>query len=221
MLIDNKFELGIPTHIMFTLYKYDYFDSIIINRVKKECRNLSKIDGEITVKLSSFLTAINTSKRLRSEIQKAEDFGYIPNPNIKPNSIYFLFSIFNRLENLDFITFKISEDKNFSRLIKNERGSPILSFHFNIIEGIFDLTKLMDRVELDTFNKTLIDFKILKNKYLERKPYFYMKATAIIDILTSMDIEGKLSTFGVLDRIDQKLEEDDPVLIVKTDYTPY
>ena len=57
MLIDNKFELGIPTHIMFTLYKYDYFDSIIINRVKKECKNLSKIDGEITVKLSSFLTA--------------------------------------------------------------------------------------------------------------------------------------------------------------------
>jgi len=36
-----------------------------------------------------------------------------------------------------------------------------------------------------------------------------------------MDIEGKLSTFGILDRIDQKLEEDDPILIVKTDYTPY
>ena len=86
MLIDNKFELGIPTHIMFTLYKYDYFDSIIINRVKKECKNLSKIDGEITVKLSSFLTAVKTSKRLSGEIKKAEDFGYIPK-NPKGNFI--------------------------------------------------------------------------------------------------------------------------------------
>jgi hypothetical protein len=221
MLIDNEFELGIPTHIMFTLYKYDYFDSIIINRVRKECKDLSRIDGEITVKMDSFLDAIKTSKRVRSEIKKAEGFGYIPNPTLKPNSIYFLWTIFNRLENLEFITFKVNDDKNFTRLIKNDKGVPILSFHFNIVEGIFDLTKLMDRTELDTFNKTLIDFNILENKYLERKPYFYMKASAIIDILTSMDIEGKLSTFHMLDRIDQKLEEDDPILIVKTDYTPY
>ena len=27
MLIDNTFELGIPTHISFTLFKYDYFDN--------------------------------------------------------------------------------------------------------------------------------------------------------------------------------------------------
>mgnify|MGYP003648835245 FL=1 len=89
------------------------------------------------------------------------------------------------------------------------------------MEGVFDLTQLLDRKELDIFNKTLIDFKILKNKYLERKPYFYMKATAIIDILASMEVDGKLTTFHMLDHIDQKLEEDDPLLIVKTDYTPY
>ena len=37
MLIDSTFELGIPTHISFTLFKYDYFDSVIISRVRKEC----------------------------------------------------------------------------------------------------------------------------------------------------------------------------------------
>ncbi len=221
MLIDNTFELGIPTHISFTLFKYDYFDSILISRVKKECKNLSKVDGEYLVKKESFLTAIKTSKRVHSIIKKAEGFGYIPNPAVKPNSIYFLCSIFNRLPNLEFLTIKISDDKKYSRLVKNEVGRSILSFHFSILEGIFDLTKLLDRKELDIFNKTLIDFEILKNKYLERKPYFYMKATAIIDILTSMDINGKLSTFHMLDHIDQKLEEDDPILIIKTDYTPY
>ncbi len=221
MLIDNTFELEIPTHISFTLFKYDYFDSVIISRVKKECKNISQTDGEYVVKKDSFLNAIKTSKRIKNEMEKAEDFGYMPNPTLKPNSVYFLCSIFNRLPNLEFLTIKVNDDKKYSRLIKNEVGLPILSFHFNIIEGIFDLTKLLERKELDLFNKTLIDFRILKNKYLERKPYFYMKATAVMDILASMETEGKLNTFSILDHIDPKLEEDDPILIVKTDYTPY
>ena len=87
MLIDNEFELGIPTHISFTLFKYDYFDSILISRVKKECKNLSEVDGEYLVKKDSFLSAIKTSKRVHSVIKKAKDFNYIPNPTVKPNSI--------------------------------------------------------------------------------------------------------------------------------------
>ena len=221
MLIDNEFELGIPTHISFTLFRYDYFDSILISRVKKECKNLSEVDGEYLVKKDSFLSAIKTSKRVHSVIKKAKDFNYIPNPTVKPNSIYMLCSIFSRLPNIEFLTIKIDDDKNYSRLVRSEAGHSVLSFHFNIVEGVFDLTQLLDRKELDIFNKTLIDFKILKNKYLERKPYFYMKATAIIDILASMEVDGKLTTFHMLDHIDQKLEEDDPLLIVKTDYTPY
>ena len=41
MLIDNKFELEIPTHISFTLYSNDYIDGLIISRVKHECKNES------------------------------------------------------------------------------------------------------------------------------------------------------------------------------------
>lgn len=221
MLIDNTFELGIPTHISFTLFKYDYFDSVIISRVKKECKNLSKIEGEYTVKKSSFVNAIKTSKRIRNEISKAEELSSAHNPSIKPNSIYFLWSIFRRLENVEFLTFTVNEDKKYTRLIKNDAGVPILSFHFSIVEGIFDLTQLLSREELDRFNKTLIKFRILKNKYLERKPFFYMKASAIIDILASMEEEGTIDSWGLIDHIDPKLEDDDPILIVKTDYTPY
>ena len=71
--------------------------------------------------MDSFLDAIKTSKRVRNEIKKADDFGYIPNPTLKPNSIYFLWTIFRRLENLEFITFKVNDDKHFTRLIKNEK----------------------------------------------------------------------------------------------------
>ena len=128
--------------------------------------------------------------------------------------------IIKRLNNLEWMTFKISEDKKYTRLIKVERGE-VVSFHFKIVEGIFDLTKILSRKELDDFNKTLIDVGILKNKYLERSPYFYMKATVLFDILSTMEVNGLLSSFNFLAEIDNKLEEDDPVLTVKTDYTPY
>jgi hypothetical protein len=36
-----------------------------------------------------------------------------------------------------------------------------------------------------------------------------------------MEIDGKLDAYGIIDQIDPKLEEDDPILVVKTDYTPY
>ena len=72
MLIDSTFELGIPTHISFTLFKYDYFDSVVISRVKKECKNYSEVDGEYSVKVESFIRALTSSKRLRSEIKRVE-----------------------------------------------------------------------------------------------------------------------------------------------------
>jgi len=145
----------------------------------------------------------------------------LPNPNFKPNSIFFLQSIINRLPNLDTITFKISDEKVFSRLVKVDGGREIVSFHFNIIEGTFDLTQILDREQLDTFNKRFMDVGIMKNKYLERIPYFYIKAQTLFDILSEMDEAQVLDAFEIITSVDPKIEEDDPVLLVKTDYTPY
>ena len=54
MLVDNRFELEIPTHIAFTLYKNDYIDNLIISKVKKECKNESKKKNEFIVSLEGF-----------------------------------------------------------------------------------------------------------------------------------------------------------------------
>jgi hypothetical protein len=96
-----------------------------------------------------------------------------------------------------------------------------MSFYFKIEEGIFDLTQVFGRSQLDIINKKIIEYKIMPNKYLERSGYFYMQASLLFEILGQLEIDGTLSTFDLLDHIDQKLEEDDPVLLVKTDYTPY
>ena len=223
MLIDNQFELEIPTHIFFTLYKNDYIDNLIISRVKNECKNESKKKNEFIVSLDDFNNAIKTSSFLRAEMQKTLGQESLPNPNLKPNSIFFLQSIIKRLSNLSKITFKISDAKQYSRLIKVDGGKEILSFHFNIVEGVFDLTKILDREQLDNFNKKFMDLGIMKNKYLERIPYFYIKATTLFDVLQQLD-DIQLDSMNGLDiitAVDPKIEEDDPILLVKTDYTPY
>ena len=221
MLIDNQFELEIPTHIAFTLYKNDYIDNLIISKVKKECRNESNNDSQFIVSLEQFQNAIATSTFLRAELKKTIDQDLLPNPNFKPNSIFFLQSIINRLPNLSKITFKISNEKVFSRLVKVDGGREIVSFHFNIIEGTFDLTQILNREQLDTFNKRFMDVGIMKNKYLERISYFYIKATSLFDILAEMDEAQILDAFEIITSVDPKIEEDDPILLVKTDYTPY
>lgn len=220
MLIDNTFEYGIPTHISFTLYKFDYIDSIIISRVLKECKNWSEVDGIYTVKVDSFKDALIENKRLKTEIKKAQDFGLTPAPGLKPNTVFFLWSILDRLYNVEWLTFDISYDKKFTRLIKIEKRE-VLSFYFKINEGVFDLTKVFDRSSLDIINKKIIEFGIMPNKYLERSPYFYMNSSMLFDILGELEIDGSLNTFDLLDQIDPKIEEDDPLLLVITDYTPY
>jgi len=219
--IDKQFELEIPTHIVFTLYKNDYIDNLIISRVRKECRNESDNTSEFNVSLEQFERAIKTSAFLRAELQKTIDQDLLPNPEFKPNSIFFLQSILARLSNLERITFKISNDKLFSRLVKLENGREIVSFHFNILEGIFDLTQILDRKQLDTFNKKFIEIGILSNKYLDRASHFYIKAALLFDILAEMEESQIMDAFDIITSIDPKIEEDDPTLLVKTDYTPY
>ena len=216
--MENCEETTKTTHIAFTLYKNDYIDNLIISKVKKECKNESKKKNEFIVSLEGFQNAIKTSTFLRAELKKTIDQDLLPNPNFKPNSIFFLQSIINRLINLNKITFKISDEKIFSRLVKVDGGREIVSFHFNIIEGTFDLTQILSRDQLDTFNKRFMDVGIMKNKYLERTSYFYIKATVLFDILSEMD---EAQVFDIITSVDPKIEEDDPILLVKTDYTPY
>ena len=66
-----------------------------------------------------------------------------------------------------------------------------------------------------------MDVGIMKNKYLERSAYFYIKAITLFDILSDLDESQVLDAFEVITALDPKIEEDDPILLIKTDYTPY
>ena len=44
---------------------------------------------------------------------------------------------------------------------------------------------------------------------------------SVDSILSEMDEALVLDAFDIITSVDPKIEEDDPVLLVKTDYTPY
>jgi len=219
-MITEKFQLTIPTHISFTLYKYDYIDSIIISRVLKECKNYSSTSSVYKIKKEDFINSIKSSPRLRAEIKRIKN--QEGNPNFKPNSIYFLFNIVESLINLEWVSFNISHDKEYTRLSKFNKQE-FLNFYYKIKEGYVDLPNLLKREKLDLFNIMLIDLNIIDNNYLNRSSYFYIKASNFIDILTSSVFNSSLISISddILNMIDHKIDEDNPVLLIKTDYTIY
>ena len=113
MMLTKHFQLQIPTHISFTLYKNDHIDSIIITRVLNECENLSEEVGVYTFDINAFKNAILTSTRLKAEVDKMKLVG----KREKFNSINFLWTIFESLVNIEHVSFKISTDKEYSRIV--------------------------------------------------------------------------------------------------------
>ena len=171
MITRNEFELGIPTNISFTLYKYDYIDSLIISRVLKECKNHpTGQKGVYKISVEGFRRAIESSSRLTKEVERAKLVA-IPTPNLKVNSIFFLWNILDALVNLKWLTFKISEEKEYSRIME-VHDREILTFQYSIEEGVFALSEILTREELDEFNKEIISLGLMENKYFDRVSYF-------------------------------------------------
>lgn len=219
MTIDNEFELGIPTHISCVLHNNDAVDVKLLEIITKECKNYVLESNDFySVKVNDLLKAFQKRKEIKEMVEEIDR--NINSSDFKPNSIYFLSNIIGKLNNLKLITFVISNEKDFSKILKFEQKN-IISFNFNIIEGIFDLTKVFDRTDLDTFNKNLIQMGIFPSKYLERRPYVYMKTEVLFHIIDAIDANKSLDSLQLIDFIDPKLEKDNPMLLVKTDYTIY
>ena len=220
MMTKKIFELGIPTTISFTLYRYDYIDSLIISRVLKECKNHSTdVKGTYKISIEGFKRAVETSPRLQKEVDRAKH-SVIPTPTLKVNSIFFLWHIMEALNNLKWLIFKISEEKEYSRILEVQ-DKEILTFQYSITEGVFNLTEILNREELDEFNKEVISLGLMENKYFDRVSYFWMRAANFFDIISSFEKRGSNISMKIFQSVDPKIDEDDPNLLIVTDYTSY
>jgi hypothetical protein len=159
-----------------------------------------------------------SSRRLRKEALKANT--YTPGNKELVNSVFFLWQILTNFPNMELLSFNISEEKEYSRTVK-VNGANAVNFAFSIEEGYMDLPMLLGREELDKFNQLAMKVGLMSNKYLNRSTYFYASAAIVIEILSDLAELGSLNSQNVLDSIDARIEEDDPIILIKTDYTPY
>lgn len=218
--------LDIPYLIGFTLYKYNYFDNLLLSNIKKELL-INKIEDDILIISSNDLKKLINNK-FRTEIDKIKLFSYNSlSDNV--NSIYFIDKILSMYNNLKYIKINVSNSRDYSRLIDTGK-SKIINFDYKILTSVIDFTKYTrDDKQLKLINNLLYKVNVLKkNSFGDyQKPYIIITASNLINSLNIIEPEIEDSEISdiyieplelIYDIIDQKLENDNTNLIIITDY---
>ena len=220
----------VPVWIEIVLYKSCAYDLKFVNDLKRgrTLKNTIESQGEyffVTVEdIKEVIEKRPYSTRLKKQYKMNED-----EIAKDVDSVYFISNILNSLYNLRIVKIFLSNSIYTDRVIMFEDQEVIMLEH-SIEYGILNLTNFFTEAELESFNKVMIQLKYLNSKYIEREPYFKVKtADFLFDIEeynTEMYLENKSDKpderMNFLDKlfalIDPKLEEDNTLLLVITDY---
>jgi len=204
-----------PTVIDITLYKNNYYDNLLVNRVKKE------VDyGDIPdLKDCYIVPAVDFQKvfynSFSSEIEKVKS---LPNADLQKNatSIYFLDKILSAFNKLKYIKINVSNEASYSRINKSERV-PTIFFNYKITASTIDLTELFNNEDLTKINQILIDSSIAKwDDYVGYNHIMEIKTYDFITVLKENESDPIIQ--HLYDMIDPKTEQDDPLLFIITDF---
>lgn len=220
----------VPVWIEIVLYKSCAYDLKFVNDLKRgrTLKNTIESQGEyffVTVEdIKEVIEKRPYSTRLKKQYKMNED-----EIAKDVDSVYFISNILNSLYNLRIVKIFLSNSIYTDRVIMFEDQEVIMLEH-SIEYGILNLPNFFTEAELESFNKVMIQLKYLNSKYIEREPYFKVKtADFLFDIEeynTEMYLENKSDKpderMNFLDKlfalIDPKLEEDNTLLLVITDY---
>lgn len=220
----------VPVWIEIVLYKSCAYDLKFVNDLKRgrTLRNTIESQGEyffVTVgDIREVIEKRPYSTRLKKQGKMNED-----EIAKDVDSVYFISKILNSLYNLRIVKIFLSNSMYTDRIIIFENQEVIMLEH-SIEYGILNLPHFFTESELESFNKVMIQLKYLNSKYIEREPYFKVKtADFLFDIEeynAEMYLENKSDKpderMNFLDKlfalIDPKLEEDNTLLLVITDY---
>ena len=205
----------LPTSVDITLFRYNHLDNQLWTLIKNELDwihveedmmivSASQVVRLIEYKYQSMLNKINAtgSEFLHKDV----------------NSIYFIYMMCGEMDRIKYIKFTLSKQKKFSRMmvLDDER---VLKFDFKILTITLRLREFYSMKETTILNKVLE-----KNQILETgTPFAQYKMGNLLnkleDILSDVkdDDEGDLLA-GLLDILDPKLERDNPLVLLVTDY---
>lgn len=209
-----------PTSVDVTLHKYNYIDNRLWTQIHNETDFIQNLDGSIIISSSQtkdildryYINTINKIKTIGSEVIYKEI-----------NSIYFLYQMLLEMENLQYIKFNLNIDKSYNRLVEID-GSKMLQFGFKVITATIRLSDIYEDDELATVNNVLTKLGILKANQNYTRVFAKELVDSIESHLTSMeeneDIEFDEDAIvtDILDILDAKLEPENSLILLITDY---
>ena len=137
------------------------------------------------------------------------------------NSVYFIHNLIKHYHNLTLLKIRPINSES-ARLTESV---DFFSYMFKISYGIVDFSKYLTPSKLKMLNHIFITNGFLPNKYLLRKSYVNIHSDRLLNIFSlyepdtpeKMDFVNEISEI-LFEIIDPRVEMDNPIILIKTDY---
>jgi hypothetical protein len=205
----------LPTTVDVTLYKYNHYDNMIWTLVRNEL-NWINVDQDMMIVYVPELIELIEDKFELMLNKIAALGGEFLHKDV--NSIYFLYMMCSDMERLQYIKLTLSKKKSFNRMMTMD-DSKVLKFDFKVLTVTLRLREFFSRKETQIINSVLEKSNLLEKGV----PFAQYKLSHLLnrldDILSDIiDSDAGDLIAGLLDILDPKLENDNPLVLLVTDY---
>ena len=211
----KEFDLAtLPTAVDVTLFKYNYIDNKIWTQILDR---LDYIDlGSDMLMVSSNQLLVLLEDNYLNDIHKIKSVGSEVFHR-EVNSVFFLYQMLLEMCNLKYVKLTLNKNKSYTRL-SEINGSKILKFDFKILSSTLNIFDVYPPDEIDLVNKYLEQIGVLKNSQYTRinAKDLAEKIDDFLEINQGEDGPGVLT--DLLDILEPKLEQDNSLVLLITDY---
>lgn len=206
----------LPTTVDVTVYRYNHYDNQIWTIIKNELDWIDAGEDSMIVYVPQLVNLIEDRYQLMLNKISALGQGFL---HKDVNSIYFLYMMCHDMERLQYVKLTLSKKKKFDRMMTLD-DQKVLKFDFKVLTLTFRLTDFFSMKEVRVLNKALTKEHILE----EGVPFIQYRLSNLITKLDNMLTEDMLDSdagdliAGMLDILDPKLESDNPLTLLITDY---
>jgi hypothetical protein len=221
-VVDSARRFDFPLVIEMPLYTRNHIDSYLLKDLMEKCNGIK--DPHQKDHLYFSVAEVMNVLKLKKYSSLIDSFSKTSNMDLlsNGNSVYFIHNLIQHYHNLTLLKIKPMKSESF---IAVGDALDVFSYMFKISYGILDFSKYLSASRLNMLNRVFLEKGYLTNKYMLRKSYFNLQASVLMDTFQNyepntpqkMDFINQVSDV-LFDIIDPKIEQDNPSILVKTDY---
>jgi len=207
--------LEFPNIIDITLYKHNYYDNLLVNKLKKDADygDLPELKDCYVVLADDFQKIFYES--FTSEVDKVKSLP-ISDLQKSATSLYFIDKIFSTFSNLKYVKVNVSKDANYTRINKSEKV-PTIFFNYKIAASTIRLDNIFDNELLGMINEFLVNVGLVPyDNIVGHSHLIDIKAQDFLSILDQHN-ENEVAPY-LFELIDPKTESDNPTILLVTDF---